>query len=159
MVGTGLGEVTAWQDCDEAQPKVGQASDQANDGGPGRCRRPRRQIHSQDIASESVGCFGSVAVTSTDTDTPAPLRGEMHPTGSLTVGLAGAGVPDQAKGFAAADPLSGGEGVDGGGVDVRVGVVVEVLEVFLPGESGGFDPSEGGAAVAVVDLGQEEFGE
>jgi hypothetical protein len=32
MVGTGLGAVTARQDCDEARPvRVGQASDQASD--------------------------------------------------------------------------------------------------------------------------------
>ncbi len=49
--------------------------------------------------------------------------------------------------------------MDGGGVDVRVGVVVEVLQVLLPGEASGFDPADGGAPVAVVDLTQEQFGE
>jgi hypothetical protein len=46
-----------------------------------------------------------------------------------------------------------------GGVDVGVGVVVEVLEVLLPREPGDLDAAGGGAAVAVVDLGQQEFGE
>jgi hypothetical protein len=37
--------------------------------------------------------------------------------------------------------------------------VVEVLEVLLPGEPGDLDAAGGGAAVAVVDLGQQELGE
>jgi hypothetical protein len=75
--------------------------------------------------------------------------------GDEQVGLAGAGVPDQAQGFALADPVAGGELVDGGGVDGRVGGHVEVAEPLLAGEPGGLDPAQGGAAVAVVDLGQQ----
>lgn len=72
--------------------------------------------------------------------------------------LSGAGVVDEAEGFAFADPVGGGEGVDGGGVDVGVGVEVEVPEPFLAGETGSFDPADGGAAVAVVAFGQQQLG-
>ena len=66
------------------------------------------------------------------------------------VGLAGAGVPDQAQRVAAADPVAGGELVDGGGVDVGVRGEVEVGEPFLAGEAGALDATQGGAAVAAV---------
>ena len=66
------------------------------------------------------------------------------------VGLAGAGVADEAERFAGGDPGAGGEGVDGGGVDVGVGVEVEVLEPLLAREPGGLNPSGGAAAIAVV---------
>ena len=75
------------------------------------------------------------------------------------VGLAGAGAPDQAQRVAAADPVAGGELVDGGRVDVGVRGEVEVGEPFLAGEAGALDAAQGGAAVAVVDLGEQEFGE
>ena len=51
------------------------------------------------------------------------------------VGLPGPGIADQAQGLAFADPVPGSEGVDGGGVDVRVRVEVEVPEPFIPGKS------------------------
>jgi hypothetical protein len=53
------------------------------------------------------------------------------------VGLAGAGVADQAERLALADPVAAGEGVDQGGVDGGVGVEVEVGQPFLAGEPGG----------------------
>src|SRR6266567_8788117 len=52
------------------------------------------------------------------------------------VGLAGAGVADQAARLPGADPGGPGEGMDEGGGDVRVGRVVEVLEPFGAGEGG-----------------------
>jgi hypothetical protein len=81
------------------------------------------------------------------------------PEGDEQVGLAGAGVPDQAQGVAAADPVAGGELVDGGGVDGRVGGEVEVGRATSRGGTRRLDPAQGGAAVAVVDLGQQQLGE
>jgi len=75
------------------------------------------------------------------------------------IGFPGPGVPDQAQRLAFADPLGGAEGVDGGGVDVRVRVELEVGVELRPRESCGVDPSDGGPAVAVVDLGEEQLGE
>ena len=49
--------------------------------------------------------------------------------------------------------------MDGGGVDVRVGVEVEVGQPFRAGEPGGFDSADGSALGAVVAFGQEQFGE
>jgi len=43
-VGTGLGAVTARQDCDEARHLSARLLIRPAVGGPGRCRRPRRQI-------------------------------------------------------------------------------------------------------------------
>jgi hypothetical protein len=75
------------------------------------------------------------------------------------VGLAGAGVADEAQRFAFFDPLAGGQGVDERGCDGGVGGEVEVVEPFLPGEAGGFQAAFGAAAVAVLALGHEQFGE
>jgi hypothetical protein len=41
------------------------------------------------------------------------------------VGLAGAGVADEAERLALLDPFAAGEGVEGGRVDVRIRVEVE----------------------------------
>ena len=90
---------------------------------------------------------------------PVALHRRGGPERDEQVGLAGAGVPDQTQRFAVADPVPGREGVHEGGVDVGVGVVVEVLEVLLPREVGDLDAAGGGATVAVVDLGEQEFGE
>ena len=57
------------------------------------------------------------------------------------------------------DPVAGREGVDGGGVDVRVRVEVEVSDPFVPREPGGLDPADGGASVAVVAFREQQFGE
>jgi hypothetical protein len=81
MIDTGLGEDTVRQDCDEARPwksakllirpaMVGQAGvgDTTTD--------PQRGHHHE---GGSVGCFGSVVVTGTDTGTPAPRSpGGLH---------------------------------------------------------------------------------
>jgi hypothetical protein len=48
-------------------------------------------------------------------------------------------------------------GVDRGGVDVRVGVEVEIPEPLIPREPGFFDPSNPGAVVAVVALHQQQL--
>jgi hypothetical protein len=75
------------------------------------------------------------------------------------VGLAGARVTDQAQRLPGADPGGAGQGVDGGGVDVRVGVEVEVVEPLLPREAGGFDSTGGAPAGPVVALGEQQLGE
>jgi hypothetical protein len=80
------------------------------------------------------------------------------PRGDEQVGFAGSGVPDQARGVALVDPVAFGELVHGRGVDGVVGVEVEVAEPLVPGESGCLDPADRGAAVPVVDLGEEELG-
>ena len=67
--------------------------------------------------------------------------------------------PIRQSGCALADPGAGGEGVDGGGVDVRVGVEVEVAEPFVAREAGGFDPAGGAAPVPVVAFGHQQLGE
>ena len=79
--------------------------------------------------------------------------------GDEQVGLSGAGVPDQAQRRAGGDPAAGGQGVDGGGVDVRVRGVVEVLEPFRAGEAGVVDAAGAAAGVAVVALGEQQLGE
>jgi hypothetical protein len=74
------------------------------------------------------------------------------------VGLAGAGVSDQADRLPRADPGAGGEGVDHGGVHGRVGGVVEVGQPFVAGESGVADPAGAAAFVSVVALGEQQLG-
>ena len=86
-------------------------------------------------------------------------HGGLGAQGDEQVGLAGAGVADQAERQSFPDPVAGGEGVDDGGVDVRVGVEVEGAQRFLAGEPGGPDLPLGAAAVAVVALGHEQLGE
>ncbi|GDY70002.1 hypothetical protein SAV14893_093950 [Streptomyces avermitilis] len=75
------------------------------------------------------------------------------------MGLAGAGVTDEAERQALLDPFALGEGVDQGSVDVRVRVEVELAERLVAGKPGGLDPPLGAASGPVVALGQEEFGE
>ena len=75
------------------------------------------------------------------------------------VALAGAGVSNQAERLAGADPGAGGQGVDGGRVDVGVGVEVEVVEPFVSGKAGGLDPAGGAAPGPVVALGEQQLGE
>jgi hypothetical protein len=75
------------------------------------------------------------------------------------VGLAGAGVPDQTERVALGDPVTGGQAVDDGRVDVGVGGVVELAQGLLAREVGGPDAAFGPAAVAVLALGKQEFGE
>lgn len=75
------------------------------------------------------------------------------------MGLAGSRVADQAQRVTAADPVAGGEGVDGGRVDVRVGLEVEVSEPLVPREPGRFDSAERGAAVPVVTFREEQLDE
>ena len=76
------------------------------------------------------------------------------------MGLAGAGVADQAEWLALLDPVAAGEGVDGGRVDVRVGVEVEVAErTSSRGNPAALIRRIGAAAVPVVALGQQQLGE
>jgi len=69
MSAPGLDAVTARQDCDEARPagRPGFWSGQRF-GGPGRCRRSRRQIQSKGapIKTAASVSFGSVAITRTN---------------------------------------------------------------------------------------------
>ena len=71
------------------------------------------------------------------------------------VALAGTGVADQAERVATADPVGGREGVDGGRVDVRVRVEVEVPEPLLAREPGSGYAPDNGSAVAVVAVGEQ----
>jgi hypothetical protein len=75
------------------------------------------------------------------------------------VGLAGAGVTEQADRGAGADPVAGGQRGDGGRVDGGVGGVVEVLQPFCAGEGGVVDAAGAAAFVSGVALGQQQFGE
>ncbi|GFG52321.1 hypothetical protein MAGR_37620 [Mycolicibacterium agri] len=49
--------------------------------------------------------------------------------------------------------------MDGGRVDVGVGIEIEVAQPFLAWEPGGFDPADRGAAVPVVTFGQQQLGQ
>jgi hypothetical protein len=73
---------------------------------------------------------------------PEPGHGGLGAQGDQQVGLAGAGVADQAQRQAFFDPVTGGEGVDDRRAEAGVGVEVEGAQRFFPGESGGLDPPE-----------------
>ena len=103
---------------------------------------------------ELVGEFGGQGVAD-----PEPGHGRGGAQRDEQVGLAGAGVADQAERLARADPVAGGEGVDDGGADAGVGAEVEVGEPFRAGEPGAADLPLGAAAVAVVAFGHEQLGE
>ena len=90
---------------------------------------------------------------------PEPGHGGLGAQGDEQVGFAGSAVADQAEREAFLHPVAGGEGVDDGGVDVRVGVEVEAAQGFLPGEPGSLDPPFGAAAGAVVAFGHQQLGE
>lgn len=62
------------------------------------------------------------------------------------------------SGLATADPIAGGERVDGGGVD-GVGVEVEIAEPHVAEEPRTLDGAHRGAAVTVVALGEQQLGE
>lgn len=47
--------------------------------------------------------------------------------------------------------------MDGGGVDVRVRVEIEVSEPFVPRKVRSFDTPDRGAPVPVIALGQQQF--
>ncbi len=70
------------------------------------------------------------------------------------VGLAGARVADQAERVASAYPIALGDGMYGGGVDVWVGVEIEVAQPFLTWKPGRCDSPQGGSAVPVIAFGQ-----
>lgn len=74
-------------------------------------------------------------------------------------GLAGAGVADQAERLALLDLSAGGDGIDGGQVDVGIGVEVERPQALVTVEGGSLDPSFGPAASPVVTRGHQQFGE
>ena len=63
------------------------------------------------------------------------LRGG-GPEGDEQVGLAGAGVADQAEWLPGLDPGAGGELMDDGGGDGGVGGEVELVDAFVAGEPG-----------------------
>jgi len=86
------------------------------------------------------------------------LRGR-GPEPDEQVGLAGAGIPDEAERLARGDPGPAGEGVDVGGVDVGVCVEVEVLEPLLWREPRGLDPAGGAPPVAFVALTEQQLGQ
>ncbi len=73
--------------------------------------------------------------------------------------LAGAGVAEQTQRVALSDPIADGQLVDGGGGHCLVGGVVEVLDAFGAGETGGVDPADGAAFGAVVALGHHQLGQ
>lgn len=72
-------------------------------------------------------------------DPEAGHRG-LDPEGDQQVRYAGAGVADQAERQARFDPLAGGEGVDRRGVNVRVGLEIELAERLVAWEPGSLDP-------------------
>ncbi len=75
------------------------------------------------------------------------------------VAFAGPGVADQAQWFAFANPVTGRELVDRGGVHVLVRVEIEVPEPFVPGEAGSVNAAGRRASVTVIAFREEEFGE
>jgi hypothetical protein len=56
-------------------------------------------------------------------------------------------------------PNRSGQGIDGGRVDVGVGVEIEITQPFLSREPGRFDPAGAAAPVAVVTLAQQQLGQ
>ncbi len=90
---------------------------------------------------------------------PEPLLRSRGAEGDEQMRLSGAGVTDEAERLPAPDPIAGGEGVDGGGVDVRVRVKVEIAEPLVPREPGRLDAPDGRAPVAVVALRQQQLRE
>lgn len=49
-------------------------------------------------------------------------------------------------------------GVDRSGIHIRVRVEVEVADPLVPRKTSGLDPADRGAPVAVIALGQQQFG-
>ena len=73
--------------------------------------------------------------------------------------FAGAGITDQHDGFPGVQVAAGGQGSDGGRVDGRGGVQVEVGEAFDAREAGFVDAPGPAAFGAVVDYDGEGLGE
>jgi hypothetical protein len=67
------------------------------------------------------------------------LHGGLGAQRDQQVGLAGAGVADQTERLTPLDPFTAGEGMDGGCVDVRVGLEVESPQGLLPREARGLE--------------------
>ena len=79
---------------------------------------------------------------------PEALLGRGGAEADEEVRFPGSGVADPAERLPAADLVAGGEGIDGGGVDIRVSVEVEVSELFVSQKSGCFDSADGGAPIS-----------
>ena len=75
------------------------------------------------------------------------------------VGLAGAGIADQAERVAGLDPGGLGEGADDLGRDVGVLREVEVLGALVAREARLFDPAELAPLVAVLALALQKLGQ
>ena len=103
---------------------------------------------------EFVGELGGQGVAD-----PEPGHGRGGAQGDEQVGLAGAGVADQAERLALADPVAGRQGAEHGGADAGVGVEVEVGQPFRAGEPGAADLPLGAAAVAVLAFTHEQLGQ
>lgn len=69
--------------------------------------------------------------------------------------LAGARVTDKAEGLSFANPIAGGEGIDDGGVNVRIGRVIESAKRLFTRERRGPDAAFGAAAGAVIAFGEQ----
>ncbi len=65
-------------------------------------------------------------------DPEALLRCRGSGQSDEEVRFSGAGIPEEAEWLAFPYPFRGGEGVDGGRVDVRVLVEVEIFQPFIP---------------------------
>src|SRR3954464_6970490 len=90
-----------------------------------------------------------------DVADPATLLAGSKTKTDQQMGLAGAAVAEQYDRFAGVHVVSGGELAEGGGLDSRDGVDVEVGEAFEPWELGVVDAPGAAAFAAVVDLGGE----
>ncbi len=71
--------------------------------------------------------------------------------------FSGSGVPDQTQGLPLAGPGAGGEGTDGGGVDVGVGIDIKVGQPLFAWEPRSSDPPHRTSVVAVVAFGEQKF--
>lgn len=69
----------------------------------------------------------------------------------------GPGVPDQTQRLALADPVAGGEGSDGGGIDIGVGIEIEVGQPLFARETSSLDPPHHTSPVTVVAFGKQQL--
>jgi hypothetical protein len=97
-------------------------------------------------------CGGDVA-------DPAALLAGREAEADQQMGLAGAAVAEQHHGFAGVQVVPGGQVAEGGGLDHRDGVDVEVREPFEARELGVVDAAGAASFAAVVDFGGEHFGQ
>ncbi|KJF19123.1 hypothetical protein SZ00_06050 (plasmid) [Rhodococcus sp. AD45] len=69
----------------------------------------------------------------------------------------GSGVPDQTQGLTLADPVARGEGADCRGIDVGIGIEIEVCQPLFARETRSLDPPHHTSAVTVVAFGKQQL--